>query len=242
LTTLLIAFAFLLAVALVWWGIRSRGTPASPSHGGDNIDTLTGWPPQATRVLTTAERQAYDLLRAAFPVHMILAQVPLQRFIKVPTRYSYSEWLRRVGQINADMVICDRHSQVIAVVEIQAEDDEPGGRARRRRERMMRVLESAQIPVHLWRASSLPTVEGARHAILPLQPEEEARAEPATAAVHSLPGRLSPAKASPPAEEVMPMREPPPSTWFDDLDSAPAPLAGEPPKEGLGSKPRPPGR
>jgi hypothetical protein len=241
LTTLLIAVALFLAVALVWWGIRSRGAASSPSHGGDNIDTLTGWPPQATRILTTAERQAYDLLRSAFPVHMILAQVPLQRFIKVPTRYSYSEWLRRAGQINADLVVCDRHSQVIAVVEIQAEDDEPGGRARRRRERMMRVLESAQIPVHLWRASLLPTVEAARHAILPLQPEEE-RAEPAVAGARSLSDRMPTAAANPPTEEVLPMREPPPSTWFDDLDSAPAPLTGEPPKDSPAAKPRPPGR
>ncbi len=229
-------------MVVVWWGIRSRGKPAAPSHSGDNVDTLAGWPPQATRVLTTAERQAYDVLRHALPAHMILAQVPLQRFIKVPTRNSYTEWLRRVGQINADLVVCDRHSQVIAVVEIQAEEDEAGGRAHRRRERMMRVLGAAQIPVHLWRGSALPTVEAARRAILPMQPEEAAQDEAAVAAAHSLPGRMASTAANPPLEEVMPMREPPPSTWFDDLDSAPAPLAGEPPKASTDPKPRPPGR
>lgn len=238
-TNLLIVLALLLVVVLVGWAaLRSRSTPSASSHASDNIDTLIGWPPQATRVLTTAERQAYDVLRSAFPVHMILAQVPLQRFIKVPTRNSYTVWLRRVGQINADLVVCDRHSQVVAVVEVQTEEDEQGGRALRRRERMMRVLKAAQIPVHLWRASALPTAEAARQAILPL--EAEAPIQPA-AASRPLPERLSPAGVVPPlGEDVMPMREPPPSTWFDDLDSAPAPLAGEPSQAAAPAvKPRP---
>ena len=72
--------------------------------------------PQATRVLTAAERQAFEILRTALPAHIVLAQVPLARFIKVPTRNSYAEWLRRAGHLSADLVVCDRHSQVVAVV------------------------------------------------------------------------------------------------------------------------------
>jgi hypothetical protein len=232
LTTLLIVLALLLVVVLVGWALRSRSTPSASSHGNDNIDTLIGWPPQATRVLTTAERQAYDVLRGALPVHMILAQVPLQRFIKVPTRNSYSLWLRRVGQINADLVVCDRHSQVVAVVEVQTDEEEQGGRALRRRERMMRVLKAAQIPVHLWRASALPTVEAARQAVLPVEADGEPPFQPAPR-----PQRVPAAGAAPAlGEEAMPMREPPPSTWFDDLDSAPAPL-GEPAKAAAPGRP-----
>ena len=187
--------------------------------GSDNLDTLTAWPPRVTRVLSNAERQTYDLLRHALPGCMILAQVPLQRFIKVPTRNSYAEWLRRVGQLNADFVVCDSHSQVMTVVEVEAEDDDPSSRTRRRRERMLRVLKSAQVPVHVWRASALPSVGAIREAILPKAEVPE----------------LSDAVVAPGA----PMREPPPSTWFDDFDSAPVPLSGAPAARGEASKARP---
>src|SRR5687767_6569828 len=100
--------------------MRSRSAGRVEPRPAENLDTMAAWPPTATRVLTTVERQAYDVLRSALPAHMILAQVPLQRFIKVPTRNSYAEWLRRVGHLSADLLVCDRHSQVVAVVEVRA--------------------------------------------------------------------------------------------------------------------------
>ncbi|HEV7914593.1 MAG TPA: DUF2726 domain-containing protein [Albitalea sp.] len=243
-TTLLIALA-VVAALVIYWMLRSGAGRSAEAAAADDIDTLTGWPPQATRVLTTAERQAYEVLRNALPAHMILAQVPLQRFIKVPTRNSYAEWLRRVGQLSADFVVCDRYSQVIAVVEIDVDDDTSGGRAQRRRQRMIRVLKSAQIPIHVWPASTLPSAQAAREA-LDAGPADEAAA-PSGAA--SLPGRFaSPAAqpaataaASPTEDGASPgeMREPPPSTWFDDFDSAPAPLSPASPKEPNDTKSRP---
>jgi hypothetical protein len=239
LTTSLIVVAIVLALALIAPRLLSRGRRHDAAHPSDNLDTLAAWPPRATRVLNTAERQAYDLLCNALPGHMILAQVPLQRFIKVPTRNSYAEWLRRVGQLNADFVVCDAHSQVIAVVEIESEDDQPRSRAQRRRERMLRTLKSAQVPVHVWRAGALPPIGAAREAILPAALATElAEAAAAGAALRSMPGRI------PTASDVVdgpdaPMREPPPSTWFDDFDSAPAPLASEPPKSRNDNKSRP---
>jgi hypothetical protein len=89
------------------------------SDNKEALDTLADWEPIATRVLTTGEREAYHVLRKALPEHMILAQVPVARFIKVPTDNPYSEWLRRVGSLCADLVVCDMASQVVAVVEIR---------------------------------------------------------------------------------------------------------------------------
>ena len=117
LTPVLIVVAIVLALAVLAWSMRKRGKRRDAAYPSDDLDTLAAWPPRATRVLNTAERQAFDLLSNALPGHMILAQVPLQRFIKVPTRNSYAEWLRRVGHLSADFVICDRRSQVIAIVE-----------------------------------------------------------------------------------------------------------------------------
>jgi len=238
LTPLVYALLLLLALLLVWWGVRLRTSRRTELHAADALDTVTGWAPQATRVLTTAERQVYDLLRNALPAHMILAQVPLQRFIKVPTRNSYAEWLRRVGQVSVDMLVCDRYSQVMAVVEVTTADEVPSDRAQRRRDRLMKVLKAAEVPVHVWSANALPSVEAVRAAIVVEAPEEDEQVPSVpSSATRSLPGRFIStdrpprlvAKTEPGSDGALPLREPPPSTWFDDFDSAPAPLAGEPP-------------
>jgi len=212
LSTFLIVAALVVVVAVVGWRVLAGGGRHGRPAG--SLDTLAAWPPRATRVLSHAERQTYDLLCHALPGHMILAQVPLQRFIKVPTRNSYAEWLRRVGQLSADFVVCDANSQVMAVVEIEGEDDQPGSRAQRRRERMLKVLKSADVPVHVWRASALPSAGAVREAILP------------AAEVPQLSDEIGgvPAQAGAPARAAT--LEPRPSTWFDDFDSAPAPLTG----------------
>ena len=67
--------ASILASLLIWWGLRSRvGRRIEQQQAKEHHDTVVSWPPQATRVLTHAERQAYELVRNALPAHMILAQ------------------------------------------------------------------------------------------------------------------------------------------------------------------------
>lgn len=208
---LFLSAALVVLLALLTWRIRSRGSHVEPAAP---LDTVQAWPPRATRVLNAPEKQAYDLLRHALPAQMVLAQVPLQRFIKVPTRSSYAEWLRRVGQLSADFVVCDPHSQVLAVVEIEAEHETPGSRTQRRRERMLRVLKSADVAVHVWRAGAFPTVGQTREAILPAVTVPE---------LDDVRGGSSDPTAT------APLREPPPSTWFDDFDSTPTPLVSSVP-------------
>lgn len=227
LNPLVIAVIFLVALLLVWWGVRNRASHSQEGHAVEGLDTVAAWPPQATRVLTTQERQTYDLLRNALPAHMILAQVPLQRFIKVPTRNSYAEWLRRVGHLSADFVICDRHAQVVAVVELRS-DDAMGSRARRRQDRLLKVLAAAQIPVHQWQGSSLPSLDAAREAIGVAAAD---MSEPSGSARRSASGKPSATRPGAQTRENSPLlpeasivREPPPSTWFDDLESGPVPL------------------
>src|SRR5258706_7203051 len=115
-TTLQIVLILIAAVLLLGWlWMRQRGArpgteAAAPS---ERIDTLTGWPPQPTRVLTTRERVAFGTLVRALPEHMVLAQVPMARFLSVPKRHSYADWLRRVGYQCVDFAVCDMAAQVI---------------------------------------------------------------------------------------------------------------------------------
>ena len=129
----------------------------------DALDTVGAWPPEAARVLTITERQAYDLLKRAMPGYLVLGQVPLARFIRVPSRHSYSEWLQRVGALSADLLLCDAGSRVLAVVDIRPASESE--RSRRRHERMARVMRAANIHVHVWREGALPTAAEVRTAM-----------------------------------------------------------------------------
>jgi hypothetical protein len=224
----LAAIAAVVLIGLGLWGWqRSRAAarvPVAPERRP--LDTLVAWQPQATRVLTAGERQAFRVLCRAYPGHVILAQVPLARFLRVPTRHSYSEWLRRIGSQCADLVVCDADTQVLAVVAVRGREP-PSERALRRHSRMSRVLSAAQIPLHLWSVDALPTPEGARRQIgLPLLAGEPAHAddlEPARQPQREA-STSSGAAAVPVPDEVVEMRDPPNSTWFDDLDSGRVPL------------------
>jgi len=223
----LIAVAAVGLVALVW--LRTRA-PSDRANGERRLDTVAAWSPTATRILTSAERQAFSTLERALPGHIILAQVPLARFLKVPTRHSYSEWLRRLGTQCADLVVCDMASEVLAVVNVQPPAGAESERARKRLNRMARVLKAAGIPMHVWTDTALPSVEAAREMLLP-----KAAAAPAAAAAPSpvADTRVRPSQPTPfdeldrdeSLDERIEMREPPPSTWFDEFNSGPTPLA-----------------
>lgn len=221
------------AVAYLWQRNRARlqadETAASAKRGNAELDTVSAWPPEATRLLTGGERAAHEILVKAVPECMIFAQVPLARFLKVPRRYSYTEWLTRVGHLSADLVITDRATQVIGVVLLQAARESERGE--RRRSRMARVLKAAGVKVFVWREVAIPTAAVAREQLIQRLGEVSTAApEPDAASPHSLrPATMGNGKL--PVPEVVaeidddgPRREPPPSTWFDDLDSGRVPL------------------
>ena len=104
---------------LVWWLARAAARRRAPRAAGERLDTLAGWPPEPTRILRSSERLAFSTLKLALPGYMILAQVPLARFLSVPKRNSYAEWMRRLGNQCVDFVVCDVTSQVVAVVEVR---------------------------------------------------------------------------------------------------------------------------
>lgn len=156
-----LAAAGLLMLSLM--AVRRRQRAAGSRARQDALDTVAAWPPEAARVLSVTERQAFELLKRALPGFIVLAQVPLSRFVRVPTRHSYSDWLQRVGQLSADLVVCDIGSRVLAVIDIRAPEET--ARSQRRHERMTRVLKAAGIQVHTWREGDLPSASEVRSVI-----------------------------------------------------------------------------
>ena len=221
---LLTILLVIVLLAALWW-IRTRRSNGA-ADTSDRLDTLAAWPPKVTRIMTTQERLAHGLLVRAFPDHLILAQVPLSRFLRVPTRYSHAEWLRRVGQMCADLVVCDTASQPLAVITVQGPGGATSERARIRLARLHRVLRAAEIRSQVWVENALPTVESARASVLGHSPEllspaaAVVRPEPIPAVApetfHDTTQDLTQGVATDEGE--------PPSTWYDDIGSRPAPL------------------
>ena len=189
-------------------------------------------------------------MKLALPGYMILAQVPIARFINVPKRNSYAEWMRRLGSQCVDFVVCDVTSQVVAVVEIRPPAEQIGDKLRVRLDRLARSLKQAGIAVHVWTEDRLPTIEAARAKILPDSPAVPANltrrsaaavATPADAVLPVLAEGLVVSEAAVAVDgpvvdpfadtdrdwsqgEIIEVGEPAGSTWFDELEESVSPV------------------
>jgi hypothetical protein len=222
---LLAVIGMLVVVVAMYLASRRRAQAAKARRQLRNLDPVVAWPPEATRILTPHERSAYLAIQRALPEHIVFAQVPLARFLKVPRRHSYAEWLNRVGQLSADLIVCDKASQPLIVIEVHSANDSP--RSRERHELMSRVLKAAKIRCIVWVEGAIPTPEKALEQLtaqLPQTPGPVATGPVPTPTTSTRPG-IS-AIPVPEAEEFHdagPLAEPMRSTWFDDLESARAP-------------------
>jgi Protein of unknown function (DUF2726) len=157
---LLAALSLITVLLIAAACLRRRKAKPRPNLPDSSLDTVQAWPPQAVRVMTLGERQAFEILRRALPGHVVLAQVPLSRFISVPTRFPYAQWLQRAGRLGVDLLVCDFSSRAVAAVEVRTADE--SARSAKRHKRLMEILRAAGVTVHEWNEDALPTVAEAR--------------------------------------------------------------------------------
>lgn len=220
-----LALASALALMLSLLAARRRRQSAQAARR-EARNSQQHWAPQAARILTVAERRAHDVLCRALPGFLVLAQVPLARFLRVDPRST--DWMQHVGGLSADLLLCDSGSRVLAVIDVRPGGLSDGGR--RRHERMTRVLRSAGIKVLSWHEDALPDAAMARAQLLPLlAAPSAARAAPSKPPV-SRPMPLIPVAeieeflAAGDAESGDAL-EPVPSAMFEDLEPVPTAAA-----------------
>lgn len=215
----LVAAVLLLLTLVLLRRMLARRGPRRTQAARDALDTVAAWPPDSARVLSVHERQAYELLRRAMPGMLVLAQVPLSRFLRVPTRHSYVDWLQRVGSLSADLLVCDAGSRVLAVIDIRSPSETE--RSRRRHERLGRVLKAAGVKVYTWREGALPSLSEIRSNIA-------ADLAPPPVASKPTASKPMPLIPVPEIEEVLADgdmanyndgMEPVPSGFYDEIDS-----------------------
>ena len=240
------------------WRGSSRCHGRSPPGSGS-----TRWPagrPSRPASCARRERLAFSTLKLALPGYLILAQVPLARFLTVPKRNSYAEWMRRLGNQCVDFVVCDVTSQVVAVVEVRPpldqldEQDQGSPRAGRARPeggqdsapRLERgkaadhrggareaAAERAAVPAGMGKKAA-PALAAATATVVGAAEFSEAAFSDAAMIEASMGDAVvegGPA-VDPFADtdrdwsqgEVIEVREPSTTSWFDDLDSVTAEL------------------
>ncbi len=214
-------FLLLLSWATLRLRLRLRSRQQRGHHPAtEALDTVVDWPPQAVRVLTVSERQAYELLRRALPGYLVLAQVPLSRFISVPRRHAYIEWVQRVGLLSADLLLCDAGSRALVAIDIRSPGETP--RAQRRHRRMQRVLQAADIHVLTWYEGELPTLVEVRLQLTPLLSGQPATSRPMPLQpVQTLAAALAAGDAAATQQTADDANEPVPSAFFEDAELAP---------------------
>jgi hypothetical protein len=223
-TGLLVLVALGLVAALAyatrgrWQSRGSRKRRSSTNRVLDNVDTVAGWPSHATRLLTPRQRDAFEILRKALPDYMVLTQVPVARFIRVPTRLSYSEWMRRVGNVCVDLLVCDPQSAVVAVIDVRDPDRAESDRSRKRRTRVQRVMKAAGVAHHVWSDEMLPDPTAVRKAIVRDQDHSRPSGHPPAAqGERAHYGPSSNPITIPMGDEFEDPMAPPQSSWFDEL-------------------------
>jgi hypothetical protein len=163
------AVVLCLVLALLAWRLRKRrpaaGKPKAKArtdrpNSREGVDLLARYHPSAVRVLTAFEREAFDLVRAALPQHIVMAQVPLMRYLKVQDKRTEDDWLRGLSMLSADILVCDSSSRPVIAVEILPPN--PGPRAQERHERMRQLLEGVGVRVLIWQEARLPPAEQVR--------------------------------------------------------------------------------
>ena len=191
--------------------MRRRSAGRRPSRPSE--PEAAKFTPQAVRVLTSAEREAFKLLTQAMPGAVVLAQVPLTRFLRVQGKQG--DWVRQANGLSADLLLCDAGSRVLVVVNVRS--SLASEKSRRRNDSMLRLLKAAGIKVLSWSDAAMPDLPTVRNQLFAVLR--------AGGAVRSSDGTSRPMPLIPVAEILeegdsgaQDAMEPVPSALFDELE------------------------
>ncbi len=124
----------------------------------------SAWPFAVQTPLSQVEQILYYRLVQTLPDLVVLAQVPLARFLRVKLGQTWREWHNRISQKSIDFLICDRDFAIIAAIELDDRTHERPGRAKPDATKN-RALAAAGIPLVRWRVTALPDAQTIRAAI-----------------------------------------------------------------------------
>lgn len=148
---------FLLLLLLGGFIAAKRAGLLDQLLGSSGASVEQDWPVYARRVLTPNEQTCFHRLRAAFPDHVVLAQVSLSQLLGVKKGQgkNYQSVLNRFRQLTADFVVCNKDFSVAAVFEL--DDNSHDNPARQSSDaRKAEALAAAGVPLHRLNGAGIP--------------------------------------------------------------------------------------
>ena len=139
------------------------------------------WPFAEQKPLTRVEQVLYYRLVQTLPEHVVLAQVPLSRFLRVRKGRTWMEWHNRISQKSIDYLVCERDFSIVAAIELDDKSHDSANRSVADATKA-RALAAAQVPLVRWRATALPDVETIRAVIDDIRGERSGRVAAVTVA------------------------------------------------------------
>lgn len=195
---------------------RRRGNGRRPARRAE-VEPAK-FTPQAVRVMTSAEREAHKLLTQAMPGAVVLAQVPLTRFLRVQGRQG--DWVQQATGLSADLLLCDAGSRVLLVVSVRS--SQASEKSKRRNDTMQRLLKAAGIKVLSWSDAAMPDLPTVRNQLFAvLRNENRGRAaEPTSRPMPLIPVAeiLAEGDGDADADRFDTSMEPVASALFDDME------------------------
>ncbi len=119
------------------------------------------WPLVQKKPLSGVEQVLFHRLIQALPQYIVLAQVPLSRFLQVRKGRPIREWMNRIGQKSVDYLVCKPDFSIVAAIEL---DDRTHATATRSSADATknRALAAAGVPLVRWHVAALPDFDGIR--------------------------------------------------------------------------------
>jgi hypothetical protein len=108
------------ALLLVWRGAMMTR---------QSSDLPDDWPLAQRPLFTLAEREMYTRLRAALPLHIVLAKVPLVRFSQPLDKKELAYWFNLLGPLHVSFIVCADSGKVLAAVDVERHDRSTARRA-----------------------------------------------------------------------------------------------------------------
>jgi hypothetical protein len=77
------------------------------------------WPLASRPIMTADEQLLYERLRGLFPDYMVLAKVPLSRFMRLQSEANIEEWYALINPLHVSFVLCAPNRRVVTAIDTE---------------------------------------------------------------------------------------------------------------------------
>lgn len=114
------------ALGYAWWRTQPKALPAE-------------WPLLPRPLFGGLEEQVYVWLRNAFPEYLVLAKVPLTRFMRLKRGEDPAVWFPLINPLHVTFVVCSHKGYVLAAIDLPSEGNPQSSSASLLKQRALKV-------------------------------------------------------------------------------------------------------